>query len=222
MKSTLPVVNDIWSLIKETQRSIRETQRNIKETQRNIKGWSADHEKAKLEMREIRACQKETGEQIKELSVETKKTDKRLKKAEELFTSQWGKLMESLVEGELVKLLNERGIVVVSSSSNMKGEYKGQNWEFDIVAVNGKEVVLVEVKTNLKVKDINYFTKKLNAFTTWKREYKGKTIYGAVAYLRSDEHSVKYAEKQGLFVIRATGNSASIINKQDFEPKAFS
>ena len=130
--------------------------------------------------------------------------------------------MESLVEGELIKLLNEKGIDVDSSSSNMHGVYEGQNWEFDIVAVNGTEVVLIEVKTTLKVKDIEHFTNKLNVFTTWKPEYKGKTIYGAVAYLRSDEHSTKHAEKQGLFVIRATGNSASIINKKDFKPKAFS
>ena len=173
MKASSPEVQEIWSLIKETQQSIKETNKGLKE-------------------------------------------------ARQLFETQWGKLMESLVEGELIKLLNEKGIDVDSSSSNMHGEYKGQNWEIDIVAVNGKEVVLVEVKTTLKVKDIEHFTKKLKSFTTWKPEYKEKTIYGAVAYLRSDEHSTKHAVKQGLFVIRATGNSASIINKKDFKPKAFS
>jgi len=159
---------------------------------------------------------------LKENSRQIKETNKGLREARDLFTSQWGKLIESLVDGELVKLLNEKGIDVDSTSTNMKGEYKGQNWELDIVAINGKEVVLVEVKTTLKVKDIEYFTKKLNIFTTWRPEYKGKKVYGAVAYLRADENSAKHAEKQGLFVIRATGNSASIINKKDFKPKTFS
>ena len=90
------------------------------------------------------------------------------------------------------------------------------------MAVNGEELVLVEVKTNLKIKAIQHFTKKLNIFTTWRPEYKGKKVYGAVAYIRADEQSAKHAERQGLFVIRATGNSASIINKEDFKPKAFS
>ena len=121
-----------------------------------------------------------------------------------------------------MKLLNEKGIDVDSCSSNMQGEHKGQNWEFDLVAVNGTEVVLVEVKSNLKVKDVEYFISKIKSFTTWRPEYKGKIIYGAVAYLRSDEHSTKPAEKKGLFVIRATGNSASIVNKKVFKPKAFS
>lgn len=30
-----------------------------------------------------------------------------------------------------------------------------------------------------------------------------------------------YAERKGLFVIRATGDSASIVNKEDYKPKAF-
>ncbi|MDE0158111.1 MAG: hypothetical protein OXS28_21230 [Gammaproteobacteria bacterium] len=30
-----------------------------------------------------------------------------------------------------------------------------------------------------------------------------------------------HAERQGLFVIRATGNSASIVNAEQFQPRAF-
>ena len=43
---------------------------------------------------------------------------------------------------------------------------------------------------------------------------KGKRIFGAVAYLKTDAYVQAYAERQGLFVIRATGKSASIITGQ--------
>ena len=56
-------------------------------------------------LREVSASQKETDRQMRE-------TDRRLRKTEELFNSQWGKLMEALVEGDLVKLLRQRGIEV--------------------------------------------------------------------------------------------------------------
>ena len=197
-KLASPAVEEIWSLLKETDRQ--------------IKALSAEN----------RARSAETDRQIKALSAETEKTSKGLREARNLFTSQWGKLMESLVEGDLIRLLNEKNIEVESTLTNMKGEHKGKNWELDIIAINGKELVLVEVKTTLKVRDIERFKEKLKIFTTWRPEYKGKRIYGAVAYLRVDENSAKHAEKQGLFVIKATGNSASIINKKDFEPKAFS
>ena len=53
------------------------------------------------------------------------------------------------------------------------------------------------------------------------RAHAHKPAYGATAYLKADEGSAVYAEKQGLFVIRATGSSASIANRQDFRPRAF-
>ncbi|MCY4338988.1 MAG: hypothetical protein OXD47_09340, partial [Gammaproteobacteria bacterium] len=51
--------------------------------------------------------------------------------------------------------------------------------------------------------------------------WKGKRILGAMAYLKTDESVQTHAQRQGLFVIRATGSSASIINSTDFRPKAF-
>ena len=39
--------------------------------------------------------------------------------------------------------------------------------------------------------------------------------------LKADESSDKYAERQGLFVIRATDSSASITNREDFRPRTF-
>ncbi len=46
-------------------------------------------------------------------------------------------------------------------------------------------------------------------------------MYGAVAYLKADESADRYAEGQGLFVIRATGSSASITNAENFKPRTF-
>lgn len=213
MKAISPEAKEIWSLIKEYRKDVQESRKDMEKSGKDLqKSMQTLHEETRASIKELSA---ENNQQIK-------KIHRGLNKTQQLFETQWGKLMESLVEGELIKLLNEKGIDVDSSSSRMQGEYKGQSWEFDIIAANGKEVVVVEVKTTLKVKDTQYFLNKLKSFTTWKSEYKGKTIYGAIAYLRSDEHSTKHAEKQGLFVIRATGNSASIINKKSFKPKAFS
>ena len=164
-------------------------------------------EKAALEMENIRKRQKETNRQMKKLAG--------------LFTSQWGKLMESLVEGDLVPLLQARGISVQSTHPRVRGRRNGEHYEFDILAGNGEEMVVVEVKTTLKVDDVKQFLEKLNKFTEYEPVYLGKQVYGAVAYLRTEQDSELYAERQGLYVIRATGNSASIINTEDFRPRVF-
>ena len=164
---------------------------------------------------------KETDVKFKETDVKFKETDKRIKEAFDLFTSQWGKLIESLVEGDLLRLLNERGIYVRDTSLRRKGSHNGHNYEFDIIAHNGKEVVIVEVKTTLRVSHVKHFLKKLQSIKKWILEYENFKIYGAVAFLTAEEASDLFAEKNGLFMIKATGDSASIINKNDFVPYVF-
>ena len=169
----------------------------------------ADLKASKAEWEEIKAIQN--------------KISKNLTKAEDMFVGQWGKLMESLVEGGLIKLLNDQGIEVHSSFTNYKPKYKGQEFEFDIVSVNNKELVVTEVKTTLRVGDVNYFIKKLDQFTDFAPRYKGSRVYGAVAYLRANQSADRYAEKKGLFVIKAGGGGVSkVTNKPNFKPKDFS
>ncbi len=170
---------------------------------------------------ELIKSQKETDVKFKETDVKFKETDKRIKEAFDLFTSQWGKLIESLVEGDLLRLLNERGIYVRDTSLRRKGSHNGHNYEFDIIAHNVREVVIVEVKTTLRVSQVKHFLKKLQSIKKWIREYENFKIYGAVAFLTAEEASDLFAEKNGLFIIKATGDSASIINKNDFVPYVF-
>ena len=129
--------------------------------------------------------------------------------------------MESLVKGDLIKLLNEKGIEVGGLSQEHSRPFNGVEYEFDIIAVNGAEIVVVEVKTTLRPNDVDHFIKKLKDFRKVFPEYQRNVIYGAVAYLKANQGSDKSAERKGLFIIRATGSSASIANKEGFQPKSF-
>jgi len=187
----------VWQMFQETSKMFQETDKKIQETERLMK------------------------EQSKEFDKRYKERDGEIKKLESLFTTQWGKLMETLVEGDLINLLKARGVDVRDTAQWVKGNYKGTSYEFDIIARNGEEVVIVEVKTTLQIKDIRNFIKKLHKVKVWKPELKDNIIYGAVAYLTADSSSDTMAANKGLFVIRATGNSASITNEKEFKPVEF-
>ena len=151
-----------------------------------------------------------------------RETDRRLRELDKLFNGQWGKLMEALVDGDLIELLNGRGIEVDHTMTNVVKRSGGQRRrEVDILALNGDEVVAVEVKTTLKVRDVDRYLSVLEGFGKVLPKYRDRKVYGAVAYLRADESSDEYAEGRGLFVIRATGSSASITNPEDFTPRVF-
>lgn len=109
-----------------------------------------------------------------------KETDKKLNKLEQLFTSQWGKLVESLVEGDILTILNQWGIEVTDTIKRRSGRRDGVDYEFDIIAINGSEIVIIEVKTTLRPEDIRNFLKKLKLAKNWMPEYADKKLYGAV------------------------------------------
>lgn len=171
--------------------------------------------------RELKEYNEQWKKEQEAYKIRQKEIDKKIKEAYNLFTTQWGRLIESLVEGELVYLFKNKGFAVESVSTNRKGIHNGEDYEFDIIVHNGNDVVLVEVKTTLRVKDVDKHIYRLNKSKAWLKEYKNHDIYGAVAYLKAHEESDKYAERNGLWVIRATGNSASIINQSNFKPSIF-
>ena len=185
---------EVWAILREVSARQRETDRRMQETDRR--------------MQETDRYMKETGRQLRELK--------------DLFNGQWGKLMEALVEGDLVELLRRRGIDVDHTVCNLKSGNGAPRWEIDIIAANGDEVVAVEVKATLKVRQVADFIETLKVFPGEAPSvYRGKRTYGAVAYLKADEAADAYAERQGLYVIRATGSSASITNEKDFKPRTF-
>jgi hypothetical protein len=155
------------------------------------------------------------------LSEKFKETDITLKQQKYLFISEWGNLVESLFDGDIVTLLNQRGINVIDIIEGRKGRRDGINFEFDIITINNTEMVIVEVKTTLTPEDIRLFLKKLAQAKDWMPEYADKIVYGAVAFISEDTGSSAMAEKNGLFVIKATGDSASIVNADNFVPKSW-
>nr|VFJ61191.1 MAG: hypothetical protein BECKFW1821A_GA0114235_111123 [Candidatus Kentron sp. FW] len=184
---------EVLSLFRETDRRFKETDRIIQENA------------------------KQFAEQMKE-------TDRRLKKAEDLFTSQRGRLVESLVDGALVPLFQnhpEYKMSVQRTLRRVKGSYEGQNYEFDILVINGEELVIVEVKTTLRPDDVTKFLGKLEKSKRWMPEYASKRIHGGMAFLQADANADAMAEKRQLFVIRATGDSATIVNRKGFEPRSW-
>ena len=228
-----PTPESVWALMQETARQMQETDRKMQETDRQMKETDRKMQETDRQMKETdrkmqetdRKMQetdrqiKETDRIVQETALQMKETDRRLKKAEDLFTSQWGRLVESLVEGALVPLFQKHNISIQRTIRRVSGCYEGQNYEFDILVVNGNELVIVEVKTTLRPRDVTRFVKKLDHCKVWMPEYSDRAVYGGMAFLQADSGAERMAEKQRLFVIRATGDSAVIINRKGFHPR---
>lgn len=144
-----------------------------------------------------------------------------LKKLSELFITPWSKLVETLADGALIKLLEDKNIHMERTMQNARGTFCGEKFQYDLIADNLKEAVIVEVKTTLCIEDVMDFNERVGKAREHLSQYKNNIIYGCMAFLKAEEASARMAERMGFFVIKATGSSASIINKDDFVPKAF-
>lgn len=163
-----------------------------------------------------------TRQMFRETDVQFKETDCKIDKLQGLFSSQWGRLVEAMVAPAALALFRQRGIEVVETMQRVVVKRGGLNKEFDIILVDGDTVVVVEVKSTLKVDDVREHVRCLERLFDYLPEHRGKHILGAMAYIASDEQSERFAASQGLFVIGLTGeNLVSIRNPPDFVPKDF-
>ena len=100
-QSSVPTPDEVWSLLRETGEQ--------------IKTLSAD----------LSAKQKKTDRQIEKMSIEMDKrnrqTDRHIQKIGGRFNQRWGALVESLVEGKLVKILQARGIDITQTPHPFRG-----------------------------------------------------------------------------------------------------
>ena len=197
-KEKIPTFDEVWQILKES----------AKQQEQRSKRLDEDIKKSRIEF----------DKQMKESQIAF---DKKMNKMRGIWSNAWGDFVESLVSGNLVKMLQEWIPSINMIMKNIEGQRNGYDCEFDIIAINNEALVATEVKSTLSVKDVKDFLEKLKNFSMFLPQFKNYKVYGAVAYLKVTQGAEKFAMKQGLFVIRATGDSGEILNKKDsFEPKA--
>ena len=168
---------------------------------------------------------KATDLQMKATDQQMKATDRKIKELSELFTGQWGKLVEALLEPGCVKLFRERGVAVTRACTN-------QEWfdnegikiaEVDVFLVNGGEDVAIEVKTTCQPKDIDEHIERLAKIKALRLEYRDgtKNLYGAIAALKYNAEADSYAKKKGFYVLKSRDGIVCIENAKNFTPTSY-
>jgi len=103
---------------------------------------------------------------------------------------------------------------------NLKRKGEG---EYDLVAVDGERVLVVEVKNKLNKRMVDRFLEeKLPRFKALFPEYEKYQVVGGMGALVVKDDVGKYAENTGLYVLTQTDEGgAALLNREGFEPRAF-
>ena len=208
-------IEEIWSLFRDTDRMFKETRLQFQETRLQF-------EETDRRFKETDRKFQETDRKFQDTDRKFNRTDEKLRELEGLFVGQWGKLMESLGKGSAVKPFREWGIDVHMISQRAASHREGRSMEINLLMANDDQVVVVEVKTTLKVEHVRELLEDLKAFTRFFKRFRGCRVYGAVAALRMEEEADKYAYRHGLFVVKAGADGlAKILNDHRFRPADF-
>ena len=203
--------NDLEAKFKETELRFKEIEARFKETE--------------LRFKETYSDLSENDEMIDRRTIKFKgileSQAKEVDRLKNIFIGDWGILLEHLADGGLKNILKSIGIKINAVFTRFKGNRMGEQINFDIIASNQDEIIITEVKTTLCEISVREFLDKLSKARNWLTEFKSHKYYGAIVYLSEEKNSASFAQKEGLLVIRATGDSASIINEPEFRPKEF-
>ena len=180
---------------------------------------------------ELKESQKKTDAQLQRTDAQLQRTDKQLEKTIiklDEIGRQLGDL--GLVQGEVAEdlfyrnirsLFKERDMIFADVKRNLKKKGAG---EYDIVAVNGDAVLVIEIKNKLQKRMVDMFVgKKLPKFAEVFPEFRGRRLFGGIGALVVNDDVSRYAEKAGLYVLTQTSEGgAGIANRKNFRAKEFS
>ena len=184
---------EVWEILRKLALSSEETDRRMQKTD--------------LQMKETDRRMQETDRKLKEVTKAIGRLGNRL-----------GEFVEEMVRPAVVRLFQQRGIAVHQVFRGAYAERDGDAMEIDLLVVNNVDVVLVEVKSELKVDDVKEHTQRLERFKKLFPQYANFHVMGAVAGMVVTEETARFAYRQGLFVLAQSGDTVTIRNDADFQP----
>ena len=206
--------------MEETKRLMRESDQEWKERMEETKRLM--HESDQELKKRMEESVQETQKQMRESERLMRESDRKLKERIVALSenvggigNSLGQLTESMFSNELWKKFSDIGIPVTSQSSRRKFcDYnKKVLAEVDLFIENGECVIAVEVKTVQEVEFVKEHLKRIEIVRRYLDERGDKRkIIGAVAGGIVPDNVLKYAQKQGLYVVVQNGDSVSIVD----------
>ncbi len=200
-------LDEVWALFRETSAQLKETDRIMKEN-------------AQAAEKRLQALDQMMKENALAAEKRSQRLEKELNKRIGELGDRLGDFAEGFVRPAVVKLFRERGIEVHKVTRKIEANNPQLNLatEIDLLVINGDSCVLVEVKSNVSIDDVNEHIERMEKFKPLFPEYANKKAFGAVAGMVVSENVAKYAYRKGFFVIAQQGDLAIILNDSKFQP----
>jgi hypothetical protein len=211
MSESTITIDDIFALFRESEQQRKEYQQAFEARQR------AYELERKQEKEDFKERQRIAAQEMAALRKVVEQTNKQVGG----LTSRWGEFVENLIKPAAAKLFKEQGIDVHHTALRVDAQDEKGSIEIDILVENTNEVVAIEVKSHLEVRNVKRFLEVLARFKEAFPRYQNYKLYGAVAGIKIDEKANEYATQEGLYLIEPAGDSVIIANSQNLKRRVW-
>ena len=218
MSENTVTLDDIFALFRESEQQRKEYQQAFEERQRAYELERKQEQEAFEERQRIAA------QEMAELRASLAKTEKLVEQTNKQvggLTSRWAEFVENMIKPAAARIFKEQGIDVHHTALRVDAQDEKGSIEIDILVENTNEVVAIEVKSHLEVRDVKRFLKVLGRFKEAFPRYQDYKLYGAVAGIKIDEKANEYATQEGLYLIQPAGDSVIIANSENLKRRVW-
>ncbi|MDR2096361.1 MAG: hypothetical protein LBP76_12730 [Treponema sp.] len=241
-----PTFESVWAMFQETDRQMKQTDERMRETARQMREtdermqetdrkwretdermWKIDQilQETNRIVQETARQMKETDRQMKETAQQMKETDKEIKEASRIAGNLGNKLgivVEHLVLANINEKFNALGYEFSKTGIEVRIKDKNRNimTEVDALLENGEYVLAIEVKTQLRIVDVDEHLERMEKLRCY-ADARGDTrkFLGAVAGAVVNDNVKVYAQKKGFYVILQSGDTVTIENPAGSNPR---
>ena len=225
MSENTITLDDIFALFREGEQQRKEYQQAFEERQRIYElERKQEHQAFEERQRAYEEHRLVAEQEMSALRASIAKTEKLVEQTNKQvggLTSRWGEFVENLIKPAAARIFREQGIDVHYTAMRVRGDDDRGSMEIDILVENGNEIVAIEVKSHLEVRNVKRFLEVLARFKEAFPKYQNYKLYGAVAGIKIDEKADEYATQEGLFLIEPAGDSVIISNSRNLERRVW-
>jgi hypothetical protein len=186
-------------MLRENARQQKETERQMKETDRQMK---------------------ETDRQMKETERQMKETDRKIGK----LGNRFGELVEHLVLPNIREKFKALNYTFTKTGSDMEFFDRGGKalTEADIWLENGEFVMVVEIKSRLRKRDVEEHVQRMGKLRSYFDERRDeRKLLGAVAAAVVPNGLREYVPERGFYLLEQSGDTMRITAPEGFKPRVW-
>ncbi|MDR3303934.1 MAG: hypothetical protein LBS86_05935 [Treponema sp.] len=219
MPQTAVTLEDVWAVIRETDRQIQASKAEYdRQAAASKEAWERIFRESKAEHDRMIA---ETELAIQKMSAKVDALSDNVGG----MSNSLGDMSEGLMASDLYKKFAGFGLEFDHSIQNYKliDRKTGRKLtEVDVLLVNGTIALAVEVKTHMTPGDVEKHEARMDILRHEPNSlFINRTLYGAMAGVKMGEEARESAIAKGFYVIELTGNMVKIDMPEGFTPRTW-